>query len=155
MSPLSYGDRKKVQKRGLNLWHRSWKDLLAPTPSVRQPLFETSELTFGVFFDFFWYFRGLFWRPLKSFFLRLFWDFGPGGTGDSCKSSLGWQANVMWHLNFPEDPFPPNLARVVAAATKSRSCGDLRPWSRSWGASISSRSFQDHFRHPNFQEWKN
>ena len=30
-----------MQKRGLNLWHR--KDLLAPTPSVRQPVFETSE----------------------------------------------------------------------------------------------------------------
>ena len=32
---------KKVQKRGLNLWHR--KDFLVPTPSVRQPLFETSD----------------------------------------------------------------------------------------------------------------
>ena len=33
--------RKRAQKRGLNLWHR--RDLLAPTPSVRQPLFETSD----------------------------------------------------------------------------------------------------------------
>ena len=34
-----------MQKRGLKLWHR--KDLLAPTPSVRQPLFETSEFSRG------------------------------------------------------------------------------------------------------------
>ena len=40
--PLSYGGiGKRVQKRGLNLWHR--QDLLAPTPSVRQPLLETSD----------------------------------------------------------------------------------------------------------------
>ena len=38
---LLRGHRKKVQKRGLNLW--PLKDFLAPTPSVRQPLFETSE----------------------------------------------------------------------------------------------------------------
>ena len=31
----------RVKKRGLNLW--PFKDLLAPTPSVRQALFETSE----------------------------------------------------------------------------------------------------------------
>ena len=31
---------ERVQKRGLNLWHK--KDFFAPTPSVRQPLFETS-----------------------------------------------------------------------------------------------------------------
>ena len=31
-----------MQKSGLNLWHR--KDFFAPTPSVRQPLFETSDL---------------------------------------------------------------------------------------------------------------
>ena len=36
------GIGKWVQKRGLNLWHR--KDFLTPTPSVRQPLFETSVL---------------------------------------------------------------------------------------------------------------
>ena len=28
-----------IAERGLNLWHR--KDLLAPAPSARQPLFET------------------------------------------------------------------------------------------------------------------
>ena len=32
---------KRVQKRGLNLW--SLKGFFAPTPSVRQPLFETSD----------------------------------------------------------------------------------------------------------------
>ena len=31
-----------VQERGLNLW--PLKGFLAPTPSVRQPLFETSDL---------------------------------------------------------------------------------------------------------------
>ena len=36
------GIGKRVHKRGLNLCHR--KDFLAPTPSVRQPLFETSEI---------------------------------------------------------------------------------------------------------------
>ena len=35
------GIGKRVQKRGLNLWHMT--DFLVPTPSVRQPLFETSE----------------------------------------------------------------------------------------------------------------
>ena len=45
MCPLLLkGHRKKVQKRGLNLWHR--KDFFAPTPSVRQPLFETSDFSF-------------------------------------------------------------------------------------------------------------
>ena len=42
---LLRGHRKKgterVQKRGLNIW--PLKGFLAPTPSVRQPLFETSE----------------------------------------------------------------------------------------------------------------
>ena len=38
---LLMGHRKRVQKRGLNLWHT--RDFLAPTLSVRQPLFETSE----------------------------------------------------------------------------------------------------------------
>ena len=40
-----------MQKRVLDLWHR--KDFLAPTPSVRQPLFETSE-------------TNLAWLPLQS-----------------------------------------------------------------------------------------
>ena len=35
------GIGRRAQKRDLNLWHR--KDLLAPTPSARQPLFETSD----------------------------------------------------------------------------------------------------------------
>ena len=35
------GIGKRVEKRGLNLWHG--KDFFAPTPSVRQPLFETSD----------------------------------------------------------------------------------------------------------------
>ena len=42
VSPFSQGGMgKRVQKRGLNLWHE--KDFLAPTPFVRQPLFETSD----------------------------------------------------------------------------------------------------------------
>ena len=49
------------------------------------------KVQFRVFFDFFGYFRGLFCRPPKRLFLRLFWDFGPGGPGDSCKWSLGLQ----------------------------------------------------------------
>ena len=36
---LLRGIGKRVQKRGLNLW--SLKGFFAPTPSVRQPLFET------------------------------------------------------------------------------------------------------------------
>ena len=35
------GIEKRAQKRGLNLWHR--KDLLAQTPSARQPHFQTSD----------------------------------------------------------------------------------------------------------------
>ena len=35
------GHRKKGTERGLNLW--SLKGFFAPTPSVRQPLFETSD----------------------------------------------------------------------------------------------------------------
>ena len=38
---LKGGIGKGYRKRGLNLWHM--KDLLAPTPSVRQALFETSD----------------------------------------------------------------------------------------------------------------
>ena len=33
--------RKKGAERGLNLWHG--RDFFAPTPCVRQPLFETSD----------------------------------------------------------------------------------------------------------------
>ena len=39
-SPIKYPPSKRVQKRGLNVWHM--KAFLTPTPSVRQPLFETS-----------------------------------------------------------------------------------------------------------------
>ena len=35
------GTGKRVQKRGVNFWQRM--DVLAPTPSVRQPCFETSD----------------------------------------------------------------------------------------------------------------
>ena len=48
---------------------------------------------FRVFFDFFGYFRGLFCRPPKRLFSRLFWDFGPEGPGDSCKWALGSQSS--------------------------------------------------------------
>ena len=44
---LLRGHRKKVQKRGLNIW--LFKDFLAPTPSVRQPLFETSDSNGSMF----------------------------------------------------------------------------------------------------------
>ena len=41
-----------MPKRCLNLWHR--KDFLAPTPSVHQPLFETSEFVPGFHQVFVW-----------------------------------------------------------------------------------------------------
>ena len=42
LSPKAKGGiGKGAQRRGLNLWHS--KDLLAPTPSACQPLFETSD----------------------------------------------------------------------------------------------------------------
>ena len=49
-----------------------------------------------VFFDFFGYFRGLFCRPPKRLFLRLFGDFGPRGPGDSCKWLLGSQLMCLY-----------------------------------------------------------
>ena len=39
------------------------------------------------------FFGGLQKSPPKRLFLRLFWDFGPGAPGDSCKWSLGSQEN--------------------------------------------------------------
>ena len=39
---LTRRHRKRGQKRGLNLWCE--RAFLAPTPSVRQPLFQTSEI---------------------------------------------------------------------------------------------------------------
>ena len=44
---------KRVQNKGRNLWY--WRDFLAPTPSVRQPHFETSDyyilfLCWGIIF---------------------------------------------------------------------------------------------------------
>ena len=42
--PSHRGIGTRVQKGGLNLWHG--KDFLAPTPSVRQPPFETSDFFF-------------------------------------------------------------------------------------------------------------
>ena len=39
---LIRGHRKVGQKEGLHLWYG--RDFLAPTPSVRQPLFETSDM---------------------------------------------------------------------------------------------------------------
>ena len=40
---LIRGHRKRGQKKGLNLWYG--RDFLAPTPSVRKPLFETSDVS--------------------------------------------------------------------------------------------------------------
>ena len=45
----------------------------------------------SVIFDFFGYFLRLFCGPPKRLFSRLFCDFGPGGSGDSCKWRLGSQ----------------------------------------------------------------
>ena len=45
----------------------------------------TQKVWKSVFLDFFGYFSGLFCRPPKRPFLRLFCDFGLGGPGDSCK----------------------------------------------------------------------
>ena len=40
--------RKRGQKKGVNLW---WgRDFLVPIPSVRQPLFETSDYTHKIIF---------------------------------------------------------------------------------------------------------
>ena len=50
---------------------------------------------FRVFFDFFGYFRRLFCGPPKRLFSRLFWDFGPGAPGDSCKWSVGSQTKSL------------------------------------------------------------
>ena len=49
---------------------------------------------FWVFLDFFRYFWGLFCGPPKRPFLRLFCDFGPGGSGDSCEWRLGSQHRI-------------------------------------------------------------
>ena len=53
--------------------------------------------------DFFRYFAGIFGDffadPPKGLFLRPFWDFGPGGPGDSCEWSLGSQVlalSLVW-----------------------------------------------------------
>ena len=55
--------------------------------SLKIPIFGP----FWVFLDFFGLFLGLFCRPPKRPFWRLFCDFGPGGPGDSCKWRLGSQ----------------------------------------------------------------
>ena len=66
-----------------------------------------------LFSDLFGYFRGLFCRPPKRLFLRLFCNFGPG---DPCKWSLGSQfKNVKgW---FPK-PLCKNLERRNGVTTK-------------------------------------
>ena len=52
--------RKKSTERGLNVWHM--KDCLAPTPSVPQPLFETSEFQIQFHTDF----QTFFWAALDG-----------------------------------------------------------------------------------------
>ena len=77
-------NRKKVSK----IWGSARK-----SPKMSKKLHKIGHL--GVFFDFFGYFRGLFCRPPKRLFLRLFCDFGPGGPGDSCKWSLARIATLV------------------------------------------------------------
>ena len=79
---------KKSRKE--SFWGSAKKSPKTPEKVEKYPK-KSKFLYFRVFFDFFGYFRGLFCRPAKRLFSRLFWDFGPGGPGDSCKWSLGSQ----------------------------------------------------------------
>ena len=62
------------------------------SPKIPEKVEKYSKIQIWVFFDFFGCFRGLFCRPPKRLFSRLFWDFGPRGLGDFCKWSLGSQS---------------------------------------------------------------
>ena len=61
--------------------------------SKKRPKTLKLEFVGGPFFDFLGYFRGLFGRPPKRPFLRLFGDFGPG---DSCKWRLESQSTTLF-----------------------------------------------------------
>ena len=67
----------------------------------------TDFQTFLGIFRLFGYFLRLFCGPPKGPFLRLFCDFGPGGSGDSCKWLLGSQAGVLYFGHFLEAPREP------------------------------------------------
>ena len=80
---------------------KSPKSLPRPSgpESQKTPEKDENKGIFRGFFDFFGYFRGLFCRPPKRRFSRLFWDFGPRGPGDSCTWSLGSQDEFAPDLN--------------------------------------------------------
>ena len=75
---------KKSQKR--SFWGSAEKSQKIPGQSKN-----TDFRTFLGIFRFFRVFSGTFLRTPKRTFLRLFCDFGPGGSGDSCKWRLGAQ----------------------------------------------------------------
>ena len=81
-------NRKKVSKRVFLGVRKKVPENTRKSQKIHQ------KVQFWVFFDFFGYFRALFCGPPKRLFWRLFCDFGPGETGDSCKWSLGSQRKL-------------------------------------------------------------
>ena len=120
---LLRGHRKRVQKKGLNLWlHR--KDFFATTPSDCQPLFETSD----------------------------FCEFGPFsvGKGQIHKSAthielINWFAGL--DERHRERVIAESLARVIAAiriaSVRWRSYISPKPWNESSQTLRSSRCDSD------------
>ena len=75
-------------------------------------------------------FGDFFCRPPKRLFLRFFCDFGAGGPGDSCKWSLGSQANMP--IQNPEIPIGTE-DHDSQRRDRIRHClGDRAIWSTFW-----------------------
>ena len=79
-------NRKKNRKKGL------LEGLQKSPKKYPKKSKNTQKVRKSVFLDFSGYFLRLFCGPPKRPFLRLFCDFGPGRSRDSCKWQLGSQA---------------------------------------------------------------
>ena len=102
-SPDPPGPKSQKSQKGLfGCPQKSLKKI--PGKSLKTPIFRP----FWVFLDFFGYFLGLFCRPAERPFWRLFCDFGPGGSGDSCKWRLGSQPKPTFSQSFPISGWRPD-----------------------------------------------
>ena len=93
-------NRKKVSKKVFLGVRRK------VSKNTRKSLKIPKKVRKSVFLDFFGYFFRLLCGPLERPFLRLFCDFGPGGSGDFCKWRLGSQPEKILLFIVPQKCLP-------------------------------------------------
>ena len=83
--------------------------------NTRKSLKIPKKVRKSVFFDFSGYFLRLFCGPPKRPFLRLFCDFGPGKSGDSCKWRLGSPSPKVHYWTFEVHFWNPTALKTHSA----------------------------------------